>query len=499
MMAFNLYCFINELYVTFNLLIVLIYFILYTISKKYNYLISYKQMIGFSLILLGISSLLLINFNFNSQYLFFNLFKINDLLLNTKLYLNIMLFFILMNTFIYIKINKYNNFEQFILILAIQVGIYFILSSNNITILYLSLELISISIYLLISLNKINIYAIEIGLKYFILGAISSNIILFGFSLLYGITGLTNLNDYYIYLLDLNNSDIFLHFSFILIIIGFFFKLYIAPFHLWISDIYQGTATHITYYISIIPSISIYLTLIPFLELYNLYNSYILNIILISFSLFNILLGTLGALYQKKVKRLIAYSTITYNGYFLLCLIAFINYNSILGLYNFYLFYLFYLIILIPFFNLLLVFTKKINLFIHNNIDNISDFKQLYILNSLLTFIFVIIIFNFAGIPPFFNFMNKLILFFNLIKLNFNLSIIIFLIFITVISCFYYLRLIKIIYFNSTSKFFISNNNIMINNFITITFFFSILFYIVYYNAVNIIIYSIILNYIYGC
>ena len=76
-MSFNLYCFINELYVTFNLLIVLVYFILYTISKKYNYLISYKQMIGFSLILLFISSLLLVNFNFNSQYLFFNLFKIN--------------------------------------------------------------------------------------------------------------------------------------------------------------------------------------------------------------------------------------------------------------------------------------------------------------------------------------------------------------------------------------------------------------------------------------
>jgi proton-translocating NADH-quinone oxidoreductase chain N len=188
---------------------------------------------------------------------------------------------------------------------------------------YLAIELQSLCFYIITNLKFYSNFSIEAGLKYFILGALSSGILLFGCSLLYGFTGLTNFLDltilFYYNILEgfhLNHYKGAL-IGIIFIYCGVLFKIGIVPFHMWVSDIYEGSPTNITFFFAVVPQISI-LSLLLRLNIIFLY-SYIkyLYIFLMFLSIFSILVGTLGALYQTKLKRIIAYSGISNMGYIL--------------------------------------------------------------------------------------------------------------------------------------------------------------------------------------
>lgn len=203
------------------------------------------------------------------------------------------------------------------------IGILTIISSYDLITMYLAIELQSLCFYIVTNLKFYSNFSIEAGLKYFILGALSSGILLFGCSLLYGFTGLTNFLDltilFYYNILEGFNLN---HYKgaligIIFIYCGILFKIGIVPFHMWVSDIYEGSPTNITFFFAIVPQISI-LSLLLRLNIIFLY-AYLkyLYIFLMFLSIFSILVGTLGAIYQTKLKRIIAYSGISNMGYIL--------------------------------------------------------------------------------------------------------------------------------------------------------------------------------------
>lgn len=203
------------------------------------------------------------------------------------------------------------------------IGILTIISSYDLITMYLAIELQSLCFYIVTNLKFYSNFSIEAGLKYFILGALSSGILLFGCSLLYGFTGLTNFLDltilFYYNILEGFNLN---HYKgaligIIFIYCGILFKIGIVPFHMWVSDIYEGSPTNITFFFAIVPQISI-LSLLLRLNVIFLY-AYLkyLYIFLMFLAIFSILVGTLGAIYQTKLKRIIAYSGISNMGYIL--------------------------------------------------------------------------------------------------------------------------------------------------------------------------------------
>lgn len=349
----------------------------------------------------------------------------------------------------YIKNTGINNFELLILLLFSIFSIFLIPTSNNIPILYLYLELQGISFYILTASTRKNQYSLESGLKYFILGSFSSILLLIGTNIVYAYSALLNFTDLLLFIKDL---DLFvtdyslLGVGFIFIIISFLFKFYAAPFHLWVSDIYQGAPTIITAFFSVIPLPSLFyifskIVSLTFLKMYMIYNP-IFNITIV-LSLF---IGTLGALYQRKIKKLLAYSSVTSIGYFLSAFIV----QSPIMLYNVYIYIFLYS------FSLLSIFAVFLQLRITNRreqkyIEQLSLLNGFIYINKYFTYSLLVFFFNIAGIPPFSLFIGKLFLLTSL-AFNHNYIMIFIIVLVTILSCFYYVKLIKIMFFNNPQK-----------------------------------------------
>jgi NADH-quinone oxidoreductase subunit N len=207
--------------------------------------------------------------------------------------------------------------EITIIILLTNLGTILILSSNNLIPLYFGLELLSLGSYLLAAANNKQKQSTEAGIKYYIIGGLSSGFLLLGISLIYGLTGITSFN----HLLNLlPHSSYGIQIGFLFIIISLLFKLAAAPFHTWIPDIYEGAPITSTAYFAIIPKLPILITITTLLI--NLTLIPIFKQVLIYTAILSLIIGTLSALYQTRIKRLLAYSTITNIGFTLTSLIT---------------------------------------------------------------------------------------------------------------------------------------------------------------------------------
>ena len=228
----------------------------------------------------------------------------------------------------YCKYEKIKIYEYVLLLLLSIVGLLTIISSYDLITMYLAIELQSLCFYIVTNLKFYSNFSIEAGLKYFILGALSSGIILFGSSLLYGFTGLTNFLDLTI-LFYYNNLAIYNLYYYdsaliglIFIYCGILFKIGIVPFHMWISDIYEGAPTNITFFFAVVPQISI-ISLLLRLNIIFVYTFLKdLYLFFLTLSILSIIVGTLGAIYQTKLKRILAYSGISNMGYILSVLLT---------------------------------------------------------------------------------------------------------------------------------------------------------------------------------
>ena len=377
------------------------------------------------------------------------------------------------------KILSINNYriKYSIIVLISTLGSLLLVSSSNLISLYLSLELQSFGLYILASLYRHWELAISAGLKYFLLGSLASCIILLGCGLIYSFTGLTNLESIYsmISVID-NNNKILLGISLglILIFIGLLFKIAAAPLHNWAPDVYADSATIITTWLTIIPKISILLILFEIQTHINLIdniniildlnplnniinNNYLWskNLLLIS-SLLSLLIGTILGLAQSKLKRLLAYSTISHIGFILLALainseqsiealIFYIIQYTITNLNTFLIIILFGYIIKNSFRDLIQSIMVEDETGIENDINYISELKGQFFLNPILSISLTICLFSMAGIPPLIGFFSKQFVLYSAIQNGYFFMSLIAII-VSIISASYYLKIIKIIF-----------------------------------------------------
>jgi NADH-ubiquinone oxidoreductase chain 2 len=339
------------------------------------------------------------------------------------------------------------------------IGASFLVSSTDLVSLYLAIELQSFAVYILAALYRNNESATAAGLKYFLLGALSSAFILLGSSLIYGYTGLTNL-DAISSLVSVSSSDeavtqgVIL--GLVIMTVGFLFKIASAPFHNWAPDVYDGVPTIVTTWLAVMPKISIFILL---LTLHSLteglglsFGDVTVNVwqaLLLVCSLLSLIVGTVVGLAQFRIKRLLAYSTISHVGFMLLAL-AVSGQESI----DAFLFYLiqYSLTSLNAFFILLafgyLIHSQQSSGSAQNSdVQFISQLAGQFRLNPILALSMIICLFSMAGIPPLMGFFAKYAVLYSAIH-NGYYFISLVAILASVVSAAYYLRVVRVLYFD---------------------------------------------------
>ena len=462
------------IYSDFFLITVILLLITYFVFLEYkgNYKFILVNVISnISILSIILMLLLLIN---ESEFIFFNFsFLLFNNYFTTSIKIIILIFFLILTilSINYFKLEKIYKYEYYILIFLSLLGLFIIINSYDLITMYLGIELQSLCFYILASFKFYNNFSSEAGLKYFILGAFSSALLLFGCSLLYGITGLTNFYELEIFL-QYTNVNVYwksLLISMFFILIGLLFKLSAAPFHMWAIDVYEGSPTLVTAFFSIIPKIGIITLLIKFFFFFfNTYWIYFSKIVLIS-AFLSLFIGTFSALNQLKLKRLLAYSGVVHVGF----LLTGLSINSIQGFYSVYFYLIIYMVLSLTLFAFLLSIYKWTNL---KKIKNISEVVLLFKANPVLSFILALTLFSVAGIPPLLGFYSKLYVFIVGIQAKYYFLITIIAL-MSVISAFYYLRIIKLIFFKNWQYFFLlkplsSRNSLIIAFLFLINFFF---------------------------
>ena len=338
----------------------------------------------------------------------------------------------------YIIDKKLDKFEYPIIILLSILGMFFMVSSNDIILFYLGLELQSLSLYILASIDRDNLKSSEAGIKYFILSALSSGLLLYGCSLLYGFTGSTNFN---LIASELNKDNTGAVFAMVFILVGLAFKVSAVPFHMWTPDVYEGAPTSITSYFAVVPKVAGLAVLIKFMFIpfSNIMSEW--QTIIIFISIASMILGAVAAIGQKNIKRLLAYSSIGHIGYAL----AGVATGNVSGYQSAIVYISIYVIMNIGIFSCLYLLKKD-----GEYKENISDLSGASKKHPLLAISFLIILFSLAGIPPLGGFFAKFYVFSAVLEQKMYALAIIGLL-TTVISAFYYLKIIKIIYFDDSA------------------------------------------------
>jgi NADH-quinone oxidoreductase subunit N len=339
----------------------------------------------------------------------------------------------------YLKIFKILQIEYSILILCSILGMLVIISSNDLIVFYVGLELQSLALYVLASFNRDEIKSSEAGLKYFVLSALSSGLLLYGCSLIYGLSGSTNFE---LIANNFNEIQYGLTFGIVFILVGLAFKISAVPFHMWAPDVYQGSPTSVTMFFALIPKIAATCVFIRFLYVpfINMIDQWQMIIIFISIA--SMIFGAVAAIGQKNLKRLIAYSSIGHMGYSL----AGIATGSIGGIQSSITYITIYVIMNLALFCCLFMLRRNKNYF-----ENIDDLSGLSKNHPILSLSLLIILFSLAGIPPMAGFFAKFYVFMAVIEQSMYFLAIVGLLS-TVIAAFYYLRIIKIIYFDEEKE-----------------------------------------------
>ena len=446
---------IPEFFLTTILLILLLFGVFYKKNQNTQKILIIKNITTIIIYLLLILLILTLNITNISNNLLNGVLIINNFTQFIKIILILSTIICFLTQQQYLLQQKINLYEITILILIALLGLMLLISSNHFVTLYLAIELQSLSFYILTSTQKKSILSIEAGLKYFILGSIASGFLLFGSSIIYAIMGSLNFKNIFLILSNINFLDninllISLSYGLIFILVGILFKIGATPFHFWLPDVYEGAPNNISSFFAIVPKIAFIGILIRlFFDVFSNI-SYFFEIFFYILSFLSMLIGSLSALQQQKIKRLLAYSSISHVGFIL------IGFTSNL-LNNIPFILLYSIIYLITNINL---WTAYLSLNInHKPSKYLTDLANISSINKLIAIILMLNIFSLAGIPPLAGFFSKLFIFFSAIKNNY-FSLVFFAILISIVSSFYYLKIIKIIYFEKlVRKMYISQIN----------------------------------------
>ena len=437
---------------------------------------SSKLVFNISQLALLITTVIIINeaFTINRRTLFNDSVVIDHMSSLMKIITLIGTFLILTISETYLKTFKLFKIEYPVLILSSVLGMMVMISSNDLIVFYMGLELQSLALYVLATFNRDQLQSSEAGLKYFVLSALSSGLLLYGCSLIYGFSGSTNF-DVISNQLDLN--EYVLTFGIVFIIVGLAFKISAVPFHMWAPDVYQGSPTSVTLFFTMVPKIAALTVFIRFLYVpfLNLIDQW--QMIIVFLSLASMLFGAIAAIGQTNIKRLIAYSSISHIGYTLAGLAAGTNE----GIQSSIVYISIYIIMNLALFSCLLMLKR-------NNIyyEEIEDLSGLSKNHPLLSLSLLIILFSLAGIPPLAGFFAKFYIFKAVIEQSMYFLAIVGLLS-TVVAAFYYLRIIKIMYFDKEKEKYDKDHNIWLKFSLTFSTILILLYFIFPGQLINVV------------
>ena len=348
-------------------------------------------------------------------------------------------FLVLVISSTYLKTFKIYNIEYPVLILSSILGMLVMISSNDLIVFYMGLELQSLALYVLATYNRDQLKSSEAGLKYFVLSALSSGLLLYGCSLVYGFSGSTNFD---IISNQLNSEEYVLTFGIVFILVGLAFKISAVPFHMWAPDVYEGSPTTVTLFFTMVPKIAALTVFIRFLYVpfLNLIDQW--QMILIFLSIASMLFGAIAAIGQTNLKRLVAYSSIGHVGYAL----AGVATGTNDGMQSSVIYIIIYILMNLGLFSCLLMMKRE-----NQYYEKIEDLSGLSKNHPMLALSLMIILFSLAGIPPLAGFFAKFYVFKSVIEQSMYFLAIVGLLS-TVVAAFYYLRLIKIMYFDKEKE-----------------------------------------------
>jgi len=429
----NLNLVLPEIFISLSIMFLLVLGVFKNDSSKITF--------NISLLVLLITAIITLNetFSIDRITLFNNSVVIDYMSSLMKIITLLGAFLVLVISSAYLKTFKIYKIEYPILILCSVLGMMVMISSNDLMVFYMGLELQSLALYVLATFNRDQLKSSEAGLKYFVLSALSSGLLLYGCSLIYGFSGSTNFN---IISNQLNSNEYVLTFGIVFILVGLAFKISAVPFHMWAPDVYEGSPTSVTLFFTMVPKIAaltifIRFLYVPFLNLIDQW-----QMIIIFLSIASMLFGAIAAIGQTNIKRLIAYSSIGHIGYTLAGLAT----GSNEGIQSSIIYISIYVVMNLALFSCLLMLKRNNQYF-----EDIEDLSGLSKNHPLLSLSLLIILFSLAGIPPLAGFFAKFYIFKAVIEQSMYFLAIVGLLS-TVVAAFYYLRIIKIIYFDKEKE-----------------------------------------------
>ncbi len=331
--------------------------------------------------------------------------------------------------------------EYFVLALFGVLGMMVMVSAHSMLTVYLGLELLSLSLYAMVAFQRDELKPTEAAMKYFILGALASGMLLYGMSMFYGITGSLDLADIGAQV-ALNSDNVVLMLGLAFIVVGLGFKLGAVPFHMWVPDVYHGAPTSVTLYIGTAPKIAAFAMIMRLLvegmgDLHDYWQD-----MLVVLALLSIALGNVIAIAQKNLKRMLAYSTIAHVGFILLGILA----GTVNGYSSAMFYVLVYAIMGLGGFGMIIMLSRR-----GFEADNIDDFKGLGERSPWFAFMMLILMFSMAGVPPTLGFYAKLSVLQSIVQID-MIWLAVYAVIFSVIGAYYYLRVIKVIYFDKVEE-----------------------------------------------
>ncbi len=467
--SLTLKTFLVEFFFSVSLLATLIYNS--AIVRSVQFPLFDREVYSQTLFLLVLGGMIILNTDFGT-FTPGLLFGTDGIAMSSKLILCITLFAALVLGQSHFYRAKINLFEFYSVTLLALISLMILVSSYDLISIYISLEMQSLCFYILAAINRYSAFSTEAGLKYFVLGAFISGLFLFGASILYGITGTTNLNSYALLFSsdlssDLNLSIFFLGVLFILVAV--LFKLAAAPFHIWSPDVYEGAPLNSTIIFVVLPKLVVLVVL--FRILYYSFFTYFgdfQSLLVISGTL-SVLIGSFMALRQKRVKRLLIFSSISHVGFLLLGCAT----GTVLGLTSVIYYLMFYLITSILVWGVVALLTNNTALYL-------TDLAVLARTNPVLGFSLAMGFFSLAGIPPLVGFSMKFFVFSAAMNADLYMASAI-IILLSVLGAFYYLRVIKVAYFEKQNTY---KNLLVINDELTV-FLISVSFFLIAVTFLN--------------
>lgn len=340
----------------------------------------------------------------------------------------------------YLTLKKIRTPEYYVLHLLCVLGMMIMVSAHDLIMLYVGLETMSFCLYILAAYHRDEIKSSEAGLKYFVLGSLASGIMLYGLSLLYGLTGTTSfagIEEILMQAMQSENHNVILSIALVLLLTGFAFKISAVPFHMWTPDVYEGSPTPVTAFMAAAPKIAAFALLIrllhqPLLPLIDQWSQ-----VLAALSVLTMAVGSLMAIVQTDLKRLLAYSSIGHVGFILVGLTP----GNVEGIQGALIYLVIYSLMMLGAFAVMLSLRRR-----HVYLESIASLSGLGVRSPFLAAAMLVFMFSLAGIPPFAGFFAKFYAFSAAVKGGYTWLAICGVVF-SVVAAYYCLKIVKVMYF----------------------------------------------------